>query len=121
MTMKSTSPMNTDENIFGPADDILKHVARSTLATLSLDDCETARRQYEALRCNGTAKRRRRERKPTLAAALKQASKAGQHVSGAVIEDGKIELKFGKQDADDTAAANEWDEVYGKDKAPTRQ
>jgi hypothetical protein len=40
---------------------------------------------------------RRRARKPTLAAALKQASKAGQHVSGAVIEDGKIELKFGEQ------------------------
>jgi hypothetical protein len=40
--------------------------------------------------------RKRRERKLTLAKALKQASKAGQCVSGAVIEDGKIELKFGE-------------------------
>jgi hypothetical protein len=39
--------------------------------------------------------RPRRARKLTLAKALKQASKAGQHVSGAVIENGKIELKFG--------------------------
>jgi hypothetical protein len=45
-----------------------------------------------------------KQRRPTLAAALKQASKAGQYVSGAVIEDGKIELKFGKQVASDEAA-----------------
>jgi hypothetical protein len=42
---------------------------------------------------------RRSPRRPTLAAALKEASKAGQHVAGAVIEPGKIELRFGEPGA----------------------
>jgi hypothetical protein len=40
---------------------------------------------------------RRSPRRPTLAAAPKEASKAGAHVSGAVIEPGKIELRFGER------------------------
>jgi hypothetical protein len=49
---------------------------------------------------------RRRTRRPTLASALKEAVKAGQHVSGAVIEPGKIELRFGEAG---TAPSNPWD------------
>jgi hypothetical protein len=45
-----------------------------------------------------------RKRKVTLAAALKAAAKVGRNVSGAVIEDGKIELKFGEPGAGDDAA-----------------
>lgn len=38
----------------------------------------------------------RRPRKVTLAAALKEAAEAGQHVAGAVVDqDGRVELKFG--------------------------
>jgi hypothetical protein len=49
----------------------------------------------------------RRPRKPTLAGALKQATKAGHPVKGAVIDpDGKIELKFGEPDA--SATTNPW-------------
>jgi hypothetical protein len=54
---------------------------------------------------------RRRARKPTLAAAIKQASKAGVKVAGAVLDpSGKIELKFGEQAASDAAVdeLNEW-------------
>jgi hypothetical protein len=66
--------------------------------------------------------RQRRERKLTLAGALKQASKAGAKVRGATVAtDGSVSLTFGEAKADDSAAANEWDEVYGKSKAPTRQ
>lgn len=62
----------------------------------------------------GGAARNRRARKPTLAAALKQAAKAGAKVSGAVIEDGKVTLNFGEQGTDDmkpSGDANPWDEV----------
>jgi hypothetical protein len=53
---------------------------------------------------------RRRKRKVTLAAALKEASKAGKHVVGSVIEDGKVTLTFGEQEAGDAAAdeLNKW-------------
>jgi hypothetical protein len=51
---------------------------------------------------------RRRKRKVTLAAALKEAAKTGLHVNGAVIEAGKIELKFGEA-ADGGAADGETD------------
>jgi hypothetical protein len=39
---------------------------------------------------------RKRQRKPTLAAALKQAKEAGVSVVGATIEDGKVSLTFGE-------------------------
>ncbi len=65
--------------------------------------------------------RTRRARKPTLAQALREAAKAGVNVAGATIEDGKVSLTFGKPSAA-TVNENEWDEeLYGKDKTPTRQ
>jgi hypothetical protein len=57
---------------------------------------------------------RRRARRPTLAGALKEASKAGQHVAGAVIEDGKIELRFGEPGAAAVATSNPWDEEIAR-------
>jgi hypothetical protein len=46
-------------------------------------------------------------RKPTLAAALREAKKAGKPVKGAVIApDGKIELLIGEPEAPE---ANEWE------------
>jgi hypothetical protein len=41
-------------------------------------------------------RRQRRQRRPSLAAALKQASDAGVPVAGATIEDGKVSLTFGE-------------------------
>jgi hypothetical protein len=41
-----------------------------------------------------------RRRTPSLSTLIRQAEKAGRHVSGAVFEDGKIELKFGVPKAD---------------------
>ena len=75
----------------------------TTLDTAALEDYAARLRDIvvpidvlkERLADWGTV-RKRRERKPTLAGAIKQASKAGQHVSGAVIEGDKIELKFGE-------------------------
>jgi hypothetical protein len=82
------------DDMFVPADDILKRIEASTLSLLpDIEALEALERWHAA----PPTKPKRRARKPTLAAALKQASKAGQHVSGAVIEDGKIELKFGEQ------------------------
>jgi hypothetical protein len=80
-------------DIFAAAD-ILKRIERSTLAWAS-----------------APVAKRRRARKPTLAAAIKQASKAGVKVAGAVLDpSGKIELKFGEQAASDAAVdeLNEW-------------
>jgi hypothetical protein len=91
----------------------------------ALNDLEDALDEYEALADAvapvetlkarlggwGTA-RKRRERRPTLAGALKQASKAGAKVSGATVTaDGSVTLQFGEANAGDSAAANEWDEV----------
>jgi len=46
--------------------------------------------------------RNRRARKPTLAAALRQAAKAGAKVSGAVLDpSGRVELRFGEQGTGD--------------------
>jgi len=59
-------------------------------------DYDAWRRQWQ----RGDAakpERRRRERKPTLAGALKQASKAGAKVSGATVAaDGSVSLQFGE-------------------------
>ena len=52
--------------------------------------------------------RKRRERKPTLAGALKQASKAGAKVRGATMAaDGSVSLQFGE--AEPSEASNPWD------------
>jgi hypothetical protein len=58
---------------------------------------------------------RRGPRRPTLAAALKEASKAGQHVAGAVFEPGKIELRFGEPGGTAAPTSNPWDEVLSRD------
>jgi hypothetical protein len=65
--------------------------------------------------------RKRRQRKPTLASVAKQASKAGIEVARYEIEpNGKIVVVTGKPGEQDSTI-NEWDDLYGKDKAPTRQ
>jgi hypothetical protein len=52
--------------------------------------------------------RKRRARKPTLAGALKQASKAGVDVKGATLAaDGSMSLQFGE--AEPSEASNPWD------------
>jgi hypothetical protein len=65
-----------------------------------------ARQRYAAL-CNGMAKRKRRERKVTLASVAKQANKAGIAVARYEIEpDGKIIVVTGKPDDDNSI--NPW-------------
>jgi len=54
--------------------------------------------------------RRRKKRKPNLASALKQASKAGVAVAGATITADGVTLEFGQPDAVKTNT-NPWDEV----------
>jgi hypothetical protein len=50
---------------------------------------------------------RRSPRRPTLASALKEASKAGQHVAGALLNPGgQIELKFGNAASGNGAATD---------------
>jgi hypothetical protein len=50
----------------------------------------------------------RRQRKPTLADALKQAKKAGVDVSGATIEDGKVSLTFGENEDAKVTPLEQW-------------
>jgi hypothetical protein len=68
--------------------------------------------------------RNRRARKPTLAAALRQAAKAGAKVSGAVLDpSGRVELRFGEQGAGARADVNLFDleaERLRKQKAGAR-
>jgi hypothetical protein len=53
--------------------------------------------------------RKRRERKPTLAGALKQAGKAGAKVRGATVEaDGSVSLQFGESQTDQTNDLDKW-------------
>jgi hypothetical protein len=59
----------------------------------------------------GTAKpeRKRRQRKPTLAAALKQASKAGVDVKGATLAaDGSVSLQFGEPQTEQINDLDKW-------------
>jgi len=56
----------------------------------------------------GAANVRRRQRKPTLAGALKQAKKAGVNVSGATIEDGKVSLTFGEDEEARVTPLERW-------------
>ena len=55
--------------------------------------------------------RKHRQRKPSLAAALKQARKAGVSVKGATIEAGKVSLEFGEPEA--AEAGDAWDKALG--------
>lgn len=57
-----------------------------------------------------TRPRRRRLKKPTLAGALKQASRAGVTVAGATLTSDGVVLTFGNNSAP-TQSANPWDEV----------
>jgi hypothetical protein len=50
----------------------------------------------------------RRPRKPTLAGALKEADRAGRPVRAAVIEAGKVELRFGEPEAPEATTNNPW-------------
>jgi hypothetical protein len=78
------------------------------------------RRRHPEKRIDCTAKLAPKQRKPRIDAVIKAAEKTGAKVSGATVAtDGSVSLTFGEADRD--AAANEWDEVYGKSKAPTRQ
>ena len=91
-------PNDESPDIFVAVDDILKRIDCTTLATLSPDYHQVARQRYAAL-CNGMAKRKRRERKVTLASVAKQANKAGIAVARYEIEpDGKIIVVTGKPD-----------------------
>jgi hypothetical protein len=59
---------------------------------------------------------RRRHRKPSLAAAIKQARAAGVDVQGATLApDGSISLQFGEP-ATPAAKVNPWDEVLSDDR-----
>jgi hypothetical protein len=49
---------------------------------------------------------RRRKRRPSVSAMINDAEKNGKKVSGAVIEDGKIELKFGEPVSGNGAATD---------------
>ena len=106
-------------DIFAAAD-ILERIERSTLAWLSPNDCEAARQQFVAL-CNGAAKRKRRERKPRVPAQFDKAIKAGLPARLERRPDGTVIVEIGQVGAASDEAANEWDEVYSKSKAPTRQ
>jgi hypothetical protein len=85
------------DDIFVAVGDVLKHIDRSTLATLSLADYEAARRSYAALKGADTAKpvARRRARKPSVATLIKRAEKAGKTVTAITTPDG-ITLTFGE-------------------------
>jgi hypothetical protein len=81
---------------------------------LSDHDVQHWQPDYEAWRRwqgANTAKpaRRRRERRPTLAGALKQASKAGAKVRGATMAaDGSVSLQFGEPQTEQTNDLDKW-------------
>lgn len=55
--------------------------------------------------------RRKRQRKPTLAGALKQADKAGKAVRAAELYADHIVLTFGEPETEDTAGDDPWDKA----------
>jgi hypothetical protein len=108
--------MNTD--IFGAA----------------LNDLEDALSDYEALKdavvpvatlkariAGWGTMRKRRERKPRVPAQFDKAIKAGLPARLERRPDGTVIVEIGQVGDAGNGAANEWDEVYGKSKAPTRQ
>ncbi len=59
---------------------------------------------------------KRRERKPTLATQLKQASKAGVAVKSATVAaDGSVTLSFGDPSPRSDSLENPWDEVLRRE------
>jgi hypothetical protein len=91
-----------DDDIFAPVDDILKRISG---ATPSPPDRDARERWYAATHADPG--RRRRQRKPTLAGALKQASKVGANVKGATVAaDGSVSLTFGNAASGNGAAAS---------------
>ena len=56
----------------------------------------------------GIVEPKRRQRKPSLATALKQARKAGVSVKGATIEAGKVSLEFGEPEPEPTNDFDKW-------------
>ena len=90
-------------DIFVAAADVLQRIDYTTLS-LSLDDYEAARRSYEAL-CNSAAKRKRRERKPSVATLIKRAEKAGKTVTAITTAEG-VTLTFGNTVSGNGAAAS---------------
>jgi hypothetical protein len=77
------------------------------------------RRRHPEKRIDCAAKLKHKRKR--LDAVIKAAEKGkGKAVTSVTLPDGTT-LRFGEASADDSAAANEWDEVYGKDKTPTRQ
>jgi hypothetical protein len=62
--------------------------------TMSTSPAILLKRKWKLVQC---AAKLKRKRKPNVRALIKEAEKGGKKVSGAVIEDGKIELKFGEQ------------------------
>lgn len=102
-------PNDESVDIFVAVDDILKRIDCTTLATLSPDDYQVARQRYAALR-NGMAKRKRRERKVTLASVAKQANKAGIGVARYEVEpDGKIVVVTGKSGEQTNNQSDPWE------------
>lgn len=58
----------------------------------------------------GKSKPAKRQRKPSLASAIKQAGKAGVNVAGATVKpDGSVALEFGETPT--SQEDNEWDDV----------
>jgi hypothetical protein len=58
---------------------------------------------------HGETRRKRRARRPTLAGALKQASKAGAKVRGATVAaDGRVSLQFGEPQTEQMNDLDKW-------------
>lgn len=62
----------------------------------------------------GEQPKAKRQRKPTLRAALEAAQKAGRSVKSATIEDGKVTLVFGEPTPE--SSIDEWDERLNRGK-----
>jgi hypothetical protein len=96
-----------DDDIVAALKARLAKAAAKGWGTPTPSDCDAWQRWQRG----GTAMpaRKRRERKPTLAAALKQASKAGVDVKGATLAaDGSVSLTFGKPSP---VKHNSWDDL----------
>jgi hypothetical protein len=63
--------------------------------------------------------KKRRQRKPTLRAALEAAKAVGRPVKSATVEDGKVTLVFGES-TPDTSETNPWDTVLSHAENPKR-
>jgi hypothetical protein len=71
-------------------------------------------REANASKSEENSSPKRRRRKASLAAALKQAAKAGKPVKGATLGVEGVKLEFGEP-AEADPLANEWDEVFRRE------